>query len=152
MTFEQAVNFILERLDVSAPDRRAMRDKVRKRVRYALGGGSLRRLDVQTTDMDQDEVIYWARSKWRGKFDIPIEVSAPMSDILAFADSAGALPLPSNIDQCHRLVRELAARNRLLEMMVHRQANIIDGLRPLAEQYERNRAKNQSSARKPRTG
>lgn len=150
MTFNQMVDFIMERLDVPPPERRATRDKVRKRVRSGLGDGRLSRIDLETTDVDRDQLIYWARTKWPGKFDIPIRIPENLRDTAAFDGQAEALALPASIEECHALMRELDSRNRLLVLMLNRQAAVIAELRPLAEQYERNRAKNQASAKKPR--
>lgn len=151
MAFDEAVDFVMERLSVPAPEQRATRDKVRKRIRYGLGDGSLPRLDVQTLDMDRDAFIYWARKKWRGKFDIPISIPGDLSDTVALVGELDGLHLPSSLAECHHLLRDLTSRNRLLAMMLNRQAEVIADLRPLAEQYLRNREKNRTSAKKPRT-
>ena len=150
MTFDQAVNFIMDRLDVPDHERRATRDKVRKRVRFGLGDGKLPRLDLETTDVGRDQLIYWARNKWPGKFDIPITIPAHISETASFGGDADAMIFPSSIEECHNIIRRQESENRLLAMMVHRQASIIADLRPLAEQYERNREKNRGAAKKPR--
>lgn len=150
MTFNEAVDFIMERLDVPQHERRATRDKVRGRLTYNLGIGKLPRIDLETTDVDRNELTYWARTKWPGKFDIPISVPGHLRDTAALAGQAEVLALPASIEECHALIRGLDSRNRLLVMMLNRQAAIIADLRPLAEQYERNRAKNRASAKKPR--
>jgi hypothetical protein len=150
MTFNQMVDFIMERLDVPQPERRSTRDKVRKRVRSGLGDGKLIRLDLETTDVDRDQLIVWARTKWPGKFDIPTNSFVQVSDSANFDGELDAVKLPASIEECHALIRGLNSRNRLLVMMLNRQAAIIADLRPLAEQYERNRAKNRASAKKPR--
>jgi len=150
MTFNQMVDFIMERLDVPQPERRSTRDKVRKRVRSGLGDGKLLRLDLETTDVDRDQLIVWARKKWPGKFDIPTNSFVQVSDSANFGGVPDALKLPAGIEECHVVIRELHSRNRLLVMMLNRQAAVIAELRPLADQYERNRAKNRASAKKPR--
>lgn len=152
MTFEEAINFIMERLDVPAHARRATRDKVRKRVRFGLGDGKLPRLDLQTMDVDRDELVHWARTKWPGKFEIPISLHAHAREGVAFNANADGMTLPLDVEQCHIRIREVESRNRLLKILVHQQTTVIADLRPLAEQYQRNRAKNRASARKPRTG
>ena len=58
MTFDEAVEFVMERLAVPTPEQRATRDKVRKRIRYGLGDGTLPRLDVETLDVDHDAFVY----------------------------------------------------------------------------------------------
>lgn len=150
MTFEEAVEFVMERLSVPGPDQRATRDKVRKRIRYGLGDGSLPRLDVETLDVDHDALVYWARKKWRGRFDIPIRIPGDLSDTAVVGGEVDELHLPSSLADCHHLLRDLTSRNRLLAMMLNRQAAVIADLRPLAEQYQRNREKNRISAKKPR--
>lgn len=151
MTFDEAVDFIVGRLDVPPHERRATRDKVRKRVRGGLGDGKLPRLDLATTDVGSDQLIYWARTKWPGKFNIPVSVPANAADTMSIAGSADAMTLPSTIEQCHASIRKLFADNRMLAMIAQRQASIISELRPLADQYERNREKNREAAKKPRS-
>ena len=150
MTFNQAIDFIVERLEVPHHERRSTRDKVRKRVRSGLGDGKLPRLDLETTDVDRDQLIYWARAKWPGRFNIPITVPGHLRDTAALAGQAEVLALPASIEECHALIRGLDSRNRLLVMMLNRQAGIIADLRPLAEQYELICEKNRASAKKPR--
>jgi len=153
MTFEQAVDFIVEGLKVPASDRRASRDKVRKRVRYGLGDGTLPRLDLLTTDVDLNELVLWSRQKWPGKFtDTKVQVFEKLSDGVGLGAGAQVFDFPANLQACHTVIRDLLADRRLLQMMVTRQAAVIAELRPLAEQYERNRAKNRASAGKPRPG
>lgn len=148
--FDEAVDFVMERLAVPTPEQRATRDKVRKRIRYGLGDGSLPRLDVQTLDVDRDAFIYWARKKWPGKFNIPIEVPGVLSDGINLAARPEELFLPSDIETCHALLR----RNRfLLQMFEARclaQDVLISELRPDAERYREIREKNRESAKKPR--
>lgn len=151
MTFDQAVDFIVEGLDVPEHARRATRDKVRKRVRYGLGDGSLPRMDLQTTDVDRTELILWSRIKWPGKFtEFLVQAMASMSDHMALGAENNAFRFPSDIEDCHACIQKLASHNRLLQVMLQRQDSVIAELKPLAEQYERNRAKNRAAARKPR--
>lgn len=153
MTFEQAVDFILKGLKVPASDRRATRDKVRKRVRYGLGDGTLPRLDLTTTDVDLNELVLWSRQKWPGKFtDTKVQTFEKLSDRVELGVGAQAFDFPVDIEACHTIIRDLLADRRLLQMMVTRQAAVIAELRPPAEQYERIRKKNRASAGKPRNG
>ena len=150
MNFDEAVDFVMERLAVPVHEHRSTRDKVRKRIRYGLGDGSLPRLNVQTLDVDRDAFISWARKKWRGKFDIPISVPGDLSGAVSMGDQLEALHLPSSLGECHQLLRRLTRENLLLAAMINRQAAVIAELRPLALQYQRNREKNRKSAQKPR--
>ena len=153
LTFDQAVDFILKGLKAPASDRRATRDKVRKRVRYGLGDGTLPRLDLTTTDVDLNELVLWSRQKWPGKFtDTKVQFLEKLSDRVELGVGAQAFDFPADIEACHYIIRDLLADRRLLQMMVTRQAAVIAELRPLAEQYERNRTKNRASASKPRNG
>jgi len=150
MTFDEAVDFVMERLAVPTPEQRATRDKVRKRIRYGLGDGTLPRLDVETLDVDHDAFVYWAREKWRGKFDIPISIPGDLGDTAVVGGEVDELHLPSSLSECHHLLRELTRQNRMLSTLLNRQAAVVANLRPLAEQYQRNREKNRISAKKPR--
>lgn len=150
MTFNQMVDFIMERLDVPPPERRATRDKVRKRVRSGLGDGKLIRLDLETIDVDRDQLIYWARTKWPGKFNIPISVPGNLRDTAALDGQAEALALPASIEECHAQLRQAHRALMFLRLINNTQAEAILRLKPLAEQYERICEKNSLSAKKPR--
>ena len=150
MRFDEAVEFVMERLAVPAPAQRATRDKVRKRIRYGLGDGSLPRLDVQTLDMDRDALIYWARTKWPGKFNIPITIPGALSDEVKLTATTQEQVLPSDIAACHTLLQHSRFVLQALEAKCRAQEQVIAELRPLAEQYRRNQEKNRQSARKPR--
>lgn len=150
MNFEQIVDFILERLDVPAPDRRATRDKVRKRVRYALGDGTLPRIDILSMDVDRDELICWARSKWPGKFNIPVSIRGFLSDQVKLTGNTEGLLLPADVDTCHALLLQKRALLQAMEAKCRALENIIADLRPDAEKYRQMREKNRLSAKRPR--
>lgn len=152
ITFEESVAFILRHLDFPASEQRALRDKVRKRVTYALGNGDLGRVDVQTLDVDRNHLIIWARTKWPGRFTMPIDVRGQLAETVGLAAEADGFELPVDLAQCHDRIRLLTGQNRMLTMMLDQKASIIAELRPLAEQYKRNREKNRASAKKPRDG
>lgn len=153
MNFDEAVEFILSRLDIPVPDQRATRDKVRKRIIYAHGNGSLPRLDIHTRDVDRNELIVWARKKWRGRFeqDKTIQI-ADCIDGLNLADSLSVNEYPNSVERCHELLRNANLMLAAMSMRMQVQDRLIRSLRPLAEQYERNRERNRTSARKPRDG
>lgn len=150
MTYDNSVDFILNELAVPEPEKRATRDKARKRLTYALGKGHLPRIDVRTLDVDRDELIYWARKKWKGHFKMPIEVLDHLSDTMNLSAKSNALQLPNDLQKCHALILDAESRIRFLGIMVSSQAATIQRLKPLADQYERNCEKSQASARKPR--
>lgn len=150
MTFEEMVEFAMERLDPAQPERRATRDKVRKRIRGGLGDGKLPRLDLQTMDVDRHAFIYWARTKWPGKFNIPISVPGALSDTARLAASADGALLPTDIATCHALLRQQRWLLQMLDARSRAQDQIIADLRPDAERYRQIREKNRKSARKPR--
>lgn len=151
MTFDEAVAFVMERLAVPTPEQRATRDKVRKRIRYGLGDGSLPRLDVQTLDVDHDAFIYWAREKWPGKFNVQITTAGKLSDVVHIAGTPEANVLPSDIATCHALLRQKQLLLQLLDAKCLAQERIIGDLRQDAEKYRQMREKNRESAKKPRT-
>ena len=150
MTFNQAIDFIVERLEVPHHERRSTRDKVRKRVRSGLGDGKLPRIDLETTDVDRNELIYWARTKWPGKFNIPISVPGHLRETAAFDGQAEVLALPASIEECHAQLRQAHRALMFLRLINNTQAEAILRLKPLAEQYERICEKNSASAKKPR--
>ena len=150
MRFDVAVDFVMERLAVPTSEQRATRDKVRKRIRYGLGDGSLPRLDVQTLDVDRDAFIYWARKKWPGKFNIPITIAGALSDEMKMTVTPDAQLLPSDIAACHALLRQKQLLLQLLDAKCRAQEQIIADLRPEAEKYRKIREKNYESAKKPR--
>lgn len=152
MTFDEAVEFILSRLETPAPEQRATRDKVRKRITYALGIGRIPRLDVVSMDIDRDQLIYWARTKWPGRFNTAITVPGELADSVNVNPKLDATHLPNDLQACHAMLMEAERETELLRSMIRSQAARIAHLKPLAEQYERNRERNRTSARKPRDG
>jgi len=152
MTFDQATDFIIERLDPPLTERRRARNRVRGRLKYALENASLPRALLNGTDVHRDALIFWARSKWPGKFeDIPIKVQIRGHTSMKFNAMGTAIGLPSSIEECHELIISLSERNRMLVTANEAQAKVIGNLKPLADRYVRNRAKNQASARRSRT-
>ena len=152
MSFDEVVDFIMERLKPPAHERRATRDKVRKRVRGGLGDGKLPRIDLATTDVQRNDLIYWARSKWPEAFKgLPIRMDA---DAASHAGADGVVAdgfrLPASILECHAELRSLWSQVEILKLINGRHALEIARLKPLAERYEHNRAKNRKAARKPR--
>lgn len=151
MTFNEAIDFIMERLDVPPHERRATRDKVRGRVTYNLGSGNLPRVDVQTNDIDRDELIYWARTKWPGKFNnIPIRVGEQLASTANMGAASDELVLPPTLEACHEKLMEAHRALVLLRLINNSQAAHISRLKPLADQYELICEKNRASAKKPR--
>ena len=151
MTLDQAVDFIVNGLDVPSHEKRATRDKVRKRVRGGLGDGKLPRLDLDTMDVSRDELIYWARKKWPGKFLMPIKTHAGISEQLNIAVKTDGQQYPSDIERCHALLRQMQWLLQMLEAKSAAQERIIEDLRPDAARYRQNRDKNRISAAKPRS-
>ena len=153
MTFEQGVDFIVEHLAVAAHDRRATRDKVRKRVRYGLGDGSLPRVDLATTDVDRNALIIWCRTKWPGKFvDIPVRYEDQIQENVSLRDGTDAIAYPSDVASCHALLRQNRMLLQLLAAKCRAQEQIILDLSPDAQKYRQMREKNRESAKKPRRG
>ena len=152
MTFDEAVEVILSRLETPAPEQRATRDKVRKRITYAPGIGSLPRVEVQSMDIDRDQLIYWARTKWSGRFNIPINVPGHLADSANVNGTPHDVRLPGALDESHQEILRLTQENEMLKVKCLELLGQIAALRPLAEQYERIRQSNRESARKPRDG
>lgn len=153
MTFDQAVDFIVDGLQAPEHARRATRDKVRKRVRYGLGDGSLPRLDLGTTDVHRNELILWSRKKWPGKFtDTPVNFTEHCQDGIGVRAETDAFRFPSDIASCHLLLRQSRMLLQLLEAKCRAQEQIIGDLRPDAQKYRQMREKNRESAKKPRGG
>ena len=150
MTFNEAIDFIMERLDVPQSERRSTRDKVRGRVTYNLGSGKLPRLDLTTNDIDRNELINWAKAKWPGKFNIPTNSFVHVQDSFRAGGQAEGLTLPSSIEECHAQLQKTHRALMVMRLINNSQAEHILRLKPLAEQYERICEKNSASAKKPR--
>lgn len=151
MTFDQMVEFAMERLNPARPERRATRDKVRKRIRGGLGDGKLPRLDLATMDVGRDHFVYWARGKWPDAFrGIKVKVEADAEASANLAGEFEPLTLPATMAECQALIRKMHSDLAIQRLTIAQQKRTIDRLKPLAEQYERNVDKNRHSARQPR--
>jgi hypothetical protein len=153
LSLSDAVEFVLSRLEIRSSETRATRDKVRHRLIYALGNGSLPRIDLLTTDVDRNELILFARKKWPGRFNQDKTVQhAGCSDSANLSDRLTVQEYPADVAKCHELIRKQNATLRLLVIRARATDELIEQWRPMVKQYELNCAKNRESARKPRDG
>jgi len=145
-------------LGVPEPEIRPTRDKVRKRLVYAIRSGDLTEFGAQGSGLlFAPQVVAWAREKWPGFFrDHPADQSAVGGSTAQL--SAVAIPwvIPGDLKRCQQaLIEAERAIEKLAQELGQELADAhaeISYLRPLAKQYVKNRAKNRRSARLPRGG
>lgn len=153
----QMAMLIAER--VRRPDEtlRQAADKARKRLVHAVAKGDLTLAQTQAGQpgpvLRTSDAVLWARGKHPGEFlDIPVSSSVRLVEALGVADSASGQVLPGDLQRCQQALREAYERIERLDQLLDATLTEYGRVAPLAERYERNRAKNQASARKPRKG
>lgn len=131
---------------------RKTRDKVRKRLRYAVENDYLHVMGVGDLQLFfAAEVFAWARRTWPDAFgDIRVRHEADLSDAVGLCDSPKARVLPGELNECHELLLNTYAEADSLKDELARAERELARLRPLAERYEEIRARNRSSAKKSR--
>lgn len=148
----EAVDLLIEELDPPASELREVKDKVRKRIVYALVKGHLRHADAGQEGLDRNDLIVWAKRKWPGKIKQPAVLHAEIHETVDLNAKAQADEYPSTVEGCHvllRAARKILKSQDLRNMMLMGE---VMRLRPLAEKYEAICESNRQSARKPRSG
>lgn len=146
----EAVDLLLGEIEPPASEVREVKDKVRKRIVYALVKGHLRHANAGQEGLDRNELLVWAKRKWPGKIKEPVVHFVAISETLNLIDSAGAETYPSTIDACHDLLR--AARKMIRNLDIRNMVLMgeVARLRPMAEKYEAICEANRQSASMPR--
>lgn len=146
MTFDDAVDFIVARLHVSGSERRSTRDKVRKRIKYALDAGSLPNDNYKVSGIDQEALLNWVSRKWPDAFaGSPQQVGPASIPSLEQVGEVTALLMPPDLHGCQEALR--AAWNDialLREQASHLTALVLE-LEPKAQRYDANCKTNQIS-------
>jgi hypothetical protein len=148
----EAVDLLTDELAPRGGEVRAVKDKVRKRIVYALVKGHLRHATPGKEGIDRNALLVWATRKWPGRIKVPVNHFVEVHETVNLGDRAGADTYPASIDACHELLR--AARKILVgqDVRIAMLVGELARLRPLAEKYEAIRQANRESARKPRSG
>lgn len=139
------------------PEGEAMRttiDKVRKRLVYAVKQDELHAVGPPALQLFlAAQVFAWARKKWPETFgDMPVVHSAEAEEVVRFGDDAQPDVIPGDLTKCQEALRIAQTEIHRLQRDLEKAEREIDRLQPLAERYEEIRLKNQSSAKRPRTG
>lgn len=143
---------------VRRPDEtlRQAKDKVRKRLVYAVEHGELTLIDATESDAGLffvPVIMTWARTKWPGALqDIPAEFDSQMRSTIALGDRCNGHHLPADIDDCHRVLMESYRTIGLLKGALSQFQVENQRLAALAEKYEQIRENNRLSAKRPRKG
>lgn len=150
ITIHQAVELLTDALEPRGSELREVKDRVRKRIVYALVKGHLRHANIGKEGLDRNELLVWAKRKWPGKIKEPVVVFADIEEKVNFSAEADADTYPSTVDACHELLR--AARQIILNLDIRNMMLVgeVARLRPLAEKYEAICEANRQSASKPR--
>lgn len=146
----QAVDLLLGQIGPPSSEVREVKDKVRKRIVYALVKGHLRHANAGREGLDRNELLVWARRKWPGKIKEPVVQFVANSETLNLSGCAGAETYPSTIDACHELLRAARKMIRDLDLRDMVLMGEVARLRPLAEKYADICEANRQSAIRPR--
>ncbi len=142
LTIQELVDLLAPRVRKAGDTLRQAKDKVRKRLLYAQKSGELERLGTPAKQPNgrckvNDLLAYYSRD---------------LSETLTVSDSAIADIIPGDLPRCQQALRDSQNKVRLLEAQLAESLAEIRRLKPLADRYEANRAKNRESAKKPRKG
>jgi hypothetical protein len=153
-TLDQVAHILAPVVLRSGEELRAVIDKVRKRVEYAVERGDLRTEGVPGMRFYcLPQVIAWARRKWPGKFpELTAEHEAKVQSRVGIGDRLGSCTYPADLDRSHDALKKAYGQIKELTVALKAAYAEIDLLRPLAEKYEQNREKNRKSAKLPRGG
>lgn len=156
LTLTEIVELITERVRNPNDTLRQAKDKVRKKIRYALKIGKLHNLGASGKQNDGllklSVVVAWARGKWP---DALLDLRANYEDVarerrLSATDHAFADVIPGDLTRCQRALKEAQAKIRQLDAELANAKSKIIRLQPLADHYEATRATNRESAQKSR--
>lgn len=146
----EAVDLLLGEIGPPASEVREVKDKIRKRIVYALVKGQLRHANAGQEGLERNELLVWAKRKWPGKIKEPVVQFVAMHETLNLSGSAGAETYPSTIDACHDLLRDARKMIRNLDVRTMVLMREVARLRPMAEKYEDICEANRQSASMPR--
>ena len=144
ITKYQAVGLIADEVRKNDESIRQARDRVRKRIDYAVKKGKLKQ--DHHHQIGFGELAAWAQTNWRGNFtDWPATQTGEIEFTLQgiTGDIKGALP--ESLEVCHARIKELTSEVQALRREV-------GALRPVKVREDEKRRKNRESARRPRGG
>lgn len=152
VTVHQAVELLVGQLQPSGSELRATKDRVRKRIVYALVKGKLRHAGEGQEGLDKNDLLVWARGKWPGQIKLKTTQFVDVEDTVNFSDKISGDSYPANLDECHRLLRD--ARRKLMgkDLQCVMLMGEVARYRADAEKFRQICEKNQLSAGLPRKG
>ena len=151
VTIHQAVELLTEQLQPVGSEARATKDRVRKRIVYALMKGTLRHVDGKE-GLDRNDLLVWAKKKWPNQIKLGAKHFVGVEERLNVSGTLTADNYPGDLVECHRLLRE--ARRQLLTKGLQCAVLIgqLERERAAAEKYRRICETNRQSAMLPRNG
>ena len=148
---DQAISFIAENIMEGEGMRHATRDRVSKRVNYAIQNGQL---VFEEEKIKFGLLMAWARDKkkWsKALSQYPRIVEMDFTENACISAANDFLKLPDNLETCREaLNKEHQEKVQLTEDLRQAQKE-IDHLRPKAERYDIICENSRKSARKRRT-
>ena len=143
-----AISFITANITEHESEWRAVRDKVGKRISYAVQVGELHFTD--------DKILFgalmaWARDKpdWAPHLaQFPRIVNPRASETFSLSASSEALVLPETVGACHVALRQLHEQSQTATQCLAEALDEIQRLRPKAERYDEICATNKESGGK----
>lgn len=133
---KHVVPLIAERVKNPGDSDRQVEDRVRHRINYAVGNGTLAKPQGGTFVLG--EVIAWASAQrgWEDKMlGLPTIIVGSSNAVLEPIAATGiGMGLPTSLAECHARLIQASVRLVALE-------NELREIRPLAKRYEENREK-----------
>ena len=147
----EAVPLIASEVRKTGESFREVRDRVRKRIEYAVKTGKLKQ--DHRRQIVFGELAVWAQKNWPGKFkDWPTQIltGEVESTLEGIASDIRGILLPENLKACHERIEELEREVQALRRGDEAQAREIAELRPIKARDDERRRKSRESAGMPR--
>lgn len=149
ITRSDAVARIAERTCLPEDRAREAKNRVSKRISYAVKQGKL--VESARGFFVFGELAAWVRDTWPGLFnDWPCRMSADYGSSGMCSDIYDDVVLPGTIKRCHDVIGEMHDRINSLERSLKDAQFEIERIRPLAERWEEFCNGNKENAGKPR--
>jgi hypothetical protein len=150
-----AVTFLVHHARDPNDDPRQARDKIRKRLLYAIEKGELLpgALMIVSDEgaLPAPEFITWARTKWPSEFNaFPALIAGITQSSFNVGDKVLPYVYPGDIPRCHDALRDAYRINRELSTQVGAALVEIDRLQPIEAKYVALCEKNRQNAMRPR--
>lgn len=152
LTLPEATAYLLLALKVPTHEARATKDKIHKRLKYAIKQQDLPHLTPGPKfTVPTGQFLLWAKEKWPNELaELKLPHEASVQESVKFQDSARCDSIPADLPKCKQALRDAYDEIELLDRSLRKAFAEVERLRPYTERYLYIRANNRKSARRSR--